>query len=101
MRGTRAEPAEVACEVSSLADRFSVFIDGHRTVFESADAYVAWAGETLQHPLAPNLVARMRIAPCDEPIGIGDDDDDEDVFESAGVTSSLNWGDEDYDDDDD
>ena len=98
MRGTREEPVEVARELEEdlLMDRFVVFIDGTQTFFESADAYVKWAGKSLQLPLARNLAARMRttLHSVDE----GDegdeeaDDDDGAPFEQA---SSFNWGDED------
>ena len=119
MRGTRSEPVEATCEASSLADRFVVFIDGKRTVFENADAYVRWAEGTLQEPYAPKLVARMRIAPSvhrynaasdgdedmddddgqfDDPMDDDDDCDNDGFFDDRGAHVSSNWGDVDDDD---
>ena len=93
--GTREEPIErPLTNDTDMSELFYVFIDGRRHRFASAVAYYKWAGKSLVHPLAPNLLRRLPdrlpdIESSSESDGEPFADDEWGV-----ATTGGNWGDD-------
>lgn len=89
--GTRAEPVEGPAVVGNEADYWRVFIGGKKHFFESAEAYVKWAGRTLALPLAPNLQNKIP----DNYVDLLSSESEDEFSDWGDEQEACNWGDED------